>query len=59
MTSQRKWFHKYEPIVRGYIYIYHALKIVGIGTIKINMFDGIIYTIDQREINGTWPQWES
>ena len=31
----------------------HALKIVGIGTIKIKMYDGIIHTIQEvRHVTG-------
>ena len=43
MTSQREWFHTYEPILGGSVYMGddHGLEIVGIGTIKIKMFDGI------------------
>ena len=55
MTSRREWFHTYEPISGGSVYIGddHALKIVGIGTIKIKMFDGTICTIGEvRHVNG-------
>lgn len=31
----------------------HALKIVGIGTIKLNMYDGMIYTIQKvQQVKG-------
>ncbi|TXG73740.1 hypothetical protein EZV62_002319 [Acer yangbiense] len=55
MTSQREWFHKYEPVTRGYVFICndHALEIVGIGTIKIKMHDGTIRTIHKvRQVKG-------
>ena len=39
MTSQKDWFHEYEHILGVFIYMGddHALKIVDIVTIKINM----------------------
>ncbi|KAK9180413.1 hypothetical protein WN943_029622 [Citrus x changshan-huyou] len=55
MTSRREWFHTYEPISRGSVYMGddHTLEIAGIGTIKIKMFDGIISTIGEvRHVNG-------
>ncbi|KAH9745518.1 hypothetical protein KPL70_004102 [Citrus sinensis] len=55
MTSQREWFHTYEPILGGSVYMGndHALEIADIGTIKIKMFDGIICTIEEvRHVNG-------
>ncbi|KAH9715183.1 hypothetical protein KPL71_020951 [Citrus sinensis] len=55
MTSRREWFHTYEPISGGSIYMGndHALEIAGIGTIKIKMFDGTIRTIGEvRHVNG-------
>ncbi|KAH9762162.1 Integrase catalytic domain-containing protein [Citrus sinensis] len=55
MTSRREWFHTYEPISGGSVYMGddHALEIAGIGTIKIKMFDGIIRTIGEvRHVNG-------
>ncbi|KAH9752597.1 hypothetical protein KPL71_014753 [Citrus sinensis] len=55
MTSRREWFHTYEPISGGSVYIGndHALEIAGIGTIKIKMFDGTIRTIGEvRHVNG-------
>ncbi|KAH9699234.1 Integrase catalytic domain-containing protein [Citrus sinensis] len=55
MTSRRKWFHTYEPISGGSVYMGndHALEIAGIGTIKIKMFDGTIRTIGEvRHVNG-------
>ena len=45
---------KYEPISRESVYTGddHPLKIVGIGTIKIKMLDGIIRTIGEvRHVN--------
>ena len=49
MTSKREWFHHYEPISGGSVFSYndHALKIVGIGTIKLKMYDRIIRTIQE------------
>ncbi|KAH9802840.1 retrovirus-related pol polyprotein from transposon TNT 1-94-like protein [Citrus sinensis] len=55
MTSRREWFHTYEPISGGSVYMGndHALEITGIGTIKIKMFDGTIRTIGEvRHVNG-------
>ncbi|KAH9707327.1 Integrase catalytic domain-containing protein [Citrus sinensis] len=55
MTSRREWFHTYEPISGGSVYMGndHALEIAGIGTIKIKMFDGTIRTIGEvRHVNG-------
>ncbi|KAH9789507.1 Integrase catalytic domain-containing protein [Citrus sinensis] len=55
MTSRREWFHTYEPISGGSVYMGndHALEIAGIGTIKIKMFDGTIHTIGEvRHVNG-------
>ena len=47
ITSRREWFHQYEPVSKGLVYMddNHALEIVDIGTIKIKMYDGIIHTI--------------
>ena len=49
MTSQREWFHKFEPVSGGSIHIGddHALEIAGIGTIKIKMFDGTVCTFQE------------
>ena len=55
MTSRREWFHTYEPILRGSVYMSndHALEIASIGTIKIKIFDGIIHTIGEvRHVSG-------
>ncbi|KAH9746316.1 hypothetical protein KPL70_004379 [Citrus sinensis] len=54
MTSRREWFHTYEPISGGSVYMGndHALEIAGIGTIKIKMFDFTIRTIGEvRHVN--------
>ncbi|KAH9800564.1 hypothetical protein KPL71_000708 [Citrus sinensis] len=50
MTSRREWFHTYEHISGGSVYMGndHALEIAGIGTIKIKMFDGTIRTIGEE-----------
>ncbi|KAH9680516.1 hypothetical protein KPL71_026569 [Citrus sinensis] len=53
--SRREWFHTYEPISGGSVYMGddHALEIAGIGTVKIKMFDGTIRTIGGvRHVNG-------
>ncbi|KAL5805264.1 hypothetical protein ACOSQ3_032064 [Xanthoceras sorbifolium] len=49
MTSRREWFHKYEPISGGSVFMGndHALEIAGIGTIKIKMHDGTVRTIQE------------
>ncbi|KAH9659037.1 Integrase catalytic domain-containing protein [Citrus sinensis] len=55
MTSKREWFHTYESISGGSVYMGndHALEIASIGTIKIKMFDGTIRTIGEvRHVNG-------
>ncbi|KAJ6885640.1 hypothetical protein NC651_026314 [Populus alba x Populus x berolinensis] len=47
MTPNRDWFHTYEPISEGLVFMGndHALEIAGIGTIKLKMYDGSIRTI--------------
>jgi len=47
MTPNRDWFHTYEPISEGSVFMgdNHALEIAGIGTIKLKMYDGLIRTI--------------
>ena len=55
MTSRREWFHKYEPVSGGSVFMGndHALEIAGIGTIKIKMHDGTIRTIQEvRHVKG-------
>ena len=55
MTSRREWFQQYEPVLGGSVYMgdNHALEIVGIGSIKIKMYDGIIRTIQGvRHVTG-------
>lgn len=55
MTSRREWFHYYEPILGGSVYSCedNALKIVGIGTIKLKMHDGTVRTIQGvRHVEG-------
>ena len=49
MTSRREWFHTYEPISGGSVYMGddHALEIAGIGTIKIKMFNGTVRIIEE------------
>ena len=47
MTPNRDWFHTYEPISGGKVFMgdNHAVEIAGIGTIKLKMYDGLIRTI--------------
>ncbi|KAE8698455.1 Detected protein of unknown function [Hibiscus syriacus] len=47
MTSRREWFHHYEPVSGGSVYSYndHASEIIGVGTIKLKMYDGIIKVV--------------
>jgi len=47
MTPNRDWFHTYEPVSEGSVFMgdNHALEIAGIGTIKLKMYDGLIRTI--------------
>ncbi|KAK8511542.1 hypothetical protein V6N12_038144 [Hibiscus sabdariffa] len=55
MTSRREWFHNYEPISGGSVYSCndHALEIVGVGTIKLKMYDGTIKIVrDVRHVKG-------
>ena len=49
MIAQKEWFHKYEPILGGSVFMGndHALEIVGIGTIKIKMHDAMVCTIQE------------
>ncbi|KAK8588894.1 hypothetical protein V6N12_023306 [Hibiscus sabdariffa] len=54
MTSRREWFHDYEPILGGSVYSCndHALEIVGVGTIKLKMYDETTKTVqDVRHVN--------
>ncbi|KAE8677858.1 cytochrome P450 71A9-like [Hibiscus syriacus] len=55
MTSRREWFHHYEPVSGGSVYSCndHALEIVGVGTIKLKMYDGTIKVVrDVRHVKG-------
>ncbi|KAK7255724.1 hypothetical protein RIF29_29143 [Crotalaria pallida] len=55
MTSRRDWFCTYEPISEGSVFMGndHALEIVGIGTIKLKMYDGTVRTIQGvRHVKG-------
>jgi hypothetical protein len=47
MTPNRDWFHTYEPISGGLVFMddNHALEIAGIGTIKLKMYDDLIRSI--------------
>jgi hypothetical protein len=43
MTPNREWFVTYEPSNRGVLLENdHLSKIVGVGTVRIKMHDGII-----------------
>ncbi|KAE8671264.1 Detected protein of unknown function [Hibiscus syriacus] len=55
MTSRREWFHHYEHASGGSVYSCndHALEIVGVGTIKLKMYDGTIKVVrDVRHVKG-------
>ncbi|KAE8694615.1 putative pentatricopeptide repeat-containing protein [Hibiscus syriacus] len=55
MTSRREWFHHYEPVSGGSVYSCndHALEIIGVGTIKLKMYNGIIKVVrDVRHVKG-------
>ena len=55
MTPRRDWFHTYEPVSEGSVFMGndHALDIAGVGTIKLKMHDGIIRTIEGvRHVKG-------
>jgi len=47
MTRHRDWFHSYESISSGYVFMGndHALEIVGIAIVNIKMHDSTIFTI--------------
>lgn len=49
MTSRREWFHQYKPISGGSVFMGddHALDVIGIGSIKIKMYDRTIRTIQE------------
>ncbi|KAK8999470.1 hypothetical protein V6N11_070633 [Hibiscus sabdariffa] len=55
MISRRELFHNYEPILGGSAYNCndHALKIIGVGTVKLKMYDGTIKIVrDVRHMKG-------
>ena len=55
MTSRSEWFHNYEPISGGSVFMGddHALEIAGVGTVKIKMHDGTVRTIQGvRHVKG-------
>ncbi|KAE8697637.1 putative tRNA ligase [Hibiscus syriacus] len=55
MTSRKEWFHHYEPVSGGFVYSCndHALEIIGVGTIKLKMYDGTIKVVrDVRHVKG-------
>ncbi|GKD85213.1 hypothetical protein Tco_1356367 [Tanacetum coccineum] len=48
MTARREWFHQYKPISGGgsvYSCNDHELKIIGIISIMVKMYDGTVRTI--------------
>ena len=49
MTSQREWFQHYEPISIRSVYSGNnqALKIIGIRTMKLKLYDCTIWTIQE------------
>jgi len=49
MTPNRHWFHTYEPISEGLVFMgnYHALEIAGNVTIKLKTYDNLIRTISE------------
>ncbi|KAK9090448.1 hypothetical protein Sjap_023625 [Stephania japonica] len=50
MTSRREWFHHYEPILGGSVYSCndHALKVIGIGTIMLKMYDDASFALSKK-----------
>ena len=53
MTPRRDWFTTYRPINGGLVYMGNntTCKVVGIGTVRIKMYDGIVRTmIDVRHM---------
>ena len=55
MTSRREWFHQYESIAGGCVYTCNdqELNVVGVGSIKMKMFDGAVRTIQGvRHVEG-------
>ena len=47
MTPRRDWFTTYRPINGGLVYMGNntTYKVVGIGTVRIKMYDGIVRTM--------------
>ena len=47
MTPNRKWFSTYEPVHKGAVLMGNnaSSKVVGIGTVHIKMFDGVVCTL--------------
>uniref|UniRef100_A0A2N9IN85 Integrase catalytic domain-containing protein n=1 Tax=Fagus sylvatica TaxID=28930 RepID=A0A2N9IN85_FAGSY len=47
MTPRRDWFTTYQPINGGLVYMGNntTYKVVGIGTVRIKMYDGIVRTM--------------
>jgi len=55
MTPHRDWFCTYEPVLEGSVFMRndHALKIVGVGAVKIKLLDGSIRTLQGvRHVKG-------
>jgi len=47
MTPHHDWFYTYESVLEGSVFMgnYYALEIIGVGTIKIKMFDSFVRTL--------------
>ena len=47
MTLNRDWFSTYEPMHKGVVLMGNnaSCKVVGIGTVRIRMFDGVVRTL--------------
>ena len=55
MTLHCDWCCSYEPLLEGSVLMgnHHALEIVGMGTIKIKVFDGSVRTLQGvRQVKG-------
>lgn len=54
MSAHRYWFHTYKLIYKGLMFMgnYHTLEIVGMSTIKLKIYGGPIYTIQEVVYEG-------
>ncbi|KAE8728736.1 Floral homeotic protein AGAMOUS [Hibiscus syriacus] len=60
MTSRGEWFHHYEPVSGGSVYSCNdqTLEIVGVGTIKLKIYDGAIKVVrDVRHVKDSAMLW--